>query len=495
YQEQVQLIAQKVAGYSLGKADMLRKAMGKKKKEVLDAEFVPFSQGMLANGYSEAAVKTLWDILVPFSDYAFNKAHTAAYGLISYWTAYLKANYPAEYMAALLTSVRDDKDKSALYLNECRRMGIKVLPPDVNESAADFTAVGTDIRFGLGAVRNIGINVVQSIIETRLQKGSFKSFEDFLTKAPVVRDANSAQANAPYHSVKIEQVLNKRAIESLIRAGAFDSLGHSRKGLLSIHSEYVDAVGVDQRSALYGQDALFGVFDSSYDVGEERGINAGLRPIPLGEWDKSTLLAFEREMLGLYVSDHPLFGIEHVLSQHADTSIAALTGDDTLPDGASVTVAGLITGLQIKRTKKGDLWAIATVEDLDGAIEAMFFPSTYQAVAALLAQDLVCVVRGRLNRREETPSIYAQELILPDIKEGPRGPVLITMTTARATRPMVERIKSVLVEHPGVVEVQLKLTAPGRSVTLRLDDSLRVNASPSLFGDLKAILPSGSVSA
>ena len=171
YQEQVILIAQKLAGYSLGKADLLRKAMGKKKREVLDAEFVGFSEGMRANGYSMAAIKTLWDILVPFSDYAFNKAHSAAYGLVSYWTAYLKANFPSEYMAALLTSVRDDKDKSALYLNECRRMGIKVLPPDVNESASDYTPRGTDIRFGLAAIRNVGENVVASIAATRESQG------------------------------------------------------------------------------------------------------------------------------------------------------------------------------------------------------------------------------------------------------------------------------------------------------------------------------------
>jgi DNA polymerase-3 subunit alpha len=186
YQEQVMAIAQRVAGYSLGKADLLRRAMRKKKKEILDKEFEPFAAGMQANGYSEKAVGTLWDILVPFSDYAFNKAHTAGYGLVSYWTAYLKANYPAEYMAALLTSVRDDKDKSALYLNECRRMGIKVLPPDVNESHGSFTPVGTDIRFGLTAIRNVGSNVVDAIVRAREEHGRFTDFGDFMNAVPVV---------------------------------------------------------------------------------------------------------------------------------------------------------------------------------------------------------------------------------------------------------------------------------------------------------------------
>ena len=468
YQEQVQQIAQKVAGYTLGKADLLRRAMGKKKKEVLDAEFVPFSEGMRANGYSDAAIKTLWDILVPFSDYAFNKAHTAAYGLVSYWTAYLKANFPAEYMAGLLTSVRDDKDKSALYLNECRRMGIKVLPPDVNESSANFNAVGTDIRFGLAAIRNVGTNVVDGIVSARGDKGRYSSFKDFLSKAPAV-------------------VCNKRTIESLIKAGAFDDLQHTRQGLVRVHEDYVDAFVDIKRKEAIGQDSLFGGFGDDGDGGDSVDF-AVLPQIPTIEWDKQTLLAFEREMLGLYVSDHPLFGIEHVLSQHADTSIATLTGDESKPDGTNVTVAGLITGLQIKRTKKGDLWAIATVEDLDGAIECLFFPSAYMTVSTMLSHDVVCVVRGRLNRRDETPTIFAQELTLPDIKEGPRGPVVVSLPLSRATNGVAERIKTVLGEHPGVTEVHLKLTQPGRSVLMRLDDSLRVTASPALFGDLKALL-------
>jgi DNA polymerase-3 subunit alpha len=477
YQEQVMEIAQKLAGYTLGKADLLRRAMGKKKRSVLDAEYLGFEAGMVANGFSPAAIKALWDVLVPFSDYAFNKAHSAAYGLVSYWTAYLKANYPAEYMAAVLTSVRDDKDKSALYLNECRRMGIKVLPPDVNESSANFTAVGTDIRFGLAAIRNVGHNVVEAIVAARQDKGRFVSFEDFVRKSPAV-------------------VCNKRTIESLIKGGSFDSMQHSRQGLVRVHEAYIDALVDEKRQEAIGQDSLFGGF--SFGEGEagdgpdgEGGTRTSLLsmpPIPTMEWDKATLLAFEREMLGLYVSDHPLFGIEHILAQHADTSIAALTGDDSKADGANVTIAGLITGLQIKRTKKGDLWAIATVEDLDGAIECLFFPSAYMTVSTMLGHDVVCVVRGRLNRRDETPTIFAQELTLPDIKDGPRGPVVVTLPLARATNEVAERIKSVLSEHPGVTEVHLKLTQPGRSVLMRLDDSLRVTASPALFGDLKALL-------
>jgi DNA polymerase III subunit alpha len=464
YQEQVQQIAQKVAGYTLGKADLLRRAMGKKKKEVLDAEFVPFSDGMRANGYSDKAISTLWEILVPFSDYAFNKAHTAAYGLISYWTAYLKANFPAEYMAALLTSVRDDKDKSALYLNECRRMGIQVLAPDVNESVAGFAAVGSDIRFGLAAIRNVGANVVEAIAETRRSKKAFGSFEDFLRKVPA-------------------QVCNKRTVESLAKAGAFDSLGHTRAGLVRVHEVFVESLVKEKRQQEHGQESLFAGLDDATAV--ELAV---LPAIPDTEWDKKTLLAFEREMLGLYVSDHPLFGIEHLLTSAADCSIAGLLTDESRPDGATVTIAGMISGLQRKMTKAGNPWAIVTVEDLAGAVEVLFFPQVYQTVSTMLAEDLVVVVRGRLNRRDDVPTLYASELTIPDITDGPRGPVVIALPVSRCTPPVAERLKDVLATHPGVTEVHLRLTQSGRSTVMRLDDRLRVTAGPALFGDLKQLL-------
>ena len=468
YQEQVMAIAQKLAGYSLGAADLLRRAMGKKKKEILDKEYIPFSGGMRARGYSESAIKTLWDILVPFSDYAFNKAHTAGYGLVSYWTSYLKANYPAEYMAALLTSVKDDKDKSALYLGECRRMGIKVLPPDVNESDANFTAVGGDIRFGLSAIRNVGENVVESVIATRRGKGRFVSFSDYLHKVSAV-------------------ACNKRTVESLIKAGAFDSLGHTRRGLTAVFEQSIDDVIDIKRNEAIGQDSLFG-------GGQEAADAAFEIEVPVGEWDKTTLLAAERDMLGLYVSDHPLFGLEHLLAAAADCTIARLTGDDERSDGQVVTVAGLIAGLQRKVTKQGNSWAIATLEDLDGVIDVMVFPQTYQLVSTQLVEDAVVVVRGRLDKREDQPRLVALEITLPDLSEGPRGPVVITLSVARCVPPVVDRLKEVLATHPGVTEVHLQLQQKaGRTTVLRLDDRLRVTPGPSLYGDLKALLGPGSV--
>src|SRR4051794_36412833 len=280
YQEQVMAIAQQLAGYTLGQADLLRRAMGKKKKEELDKQFETFSAGMTERGFSHGAIKTLWDTLLPFSDYAFNKAHSAAYGLVSYWTAYLKANYPAEYMAALLTSVKDDKDKMAIYLNECRRMKIQVLPPDVNSSQANFTSVGVDIRFGLTAIRNVGWNVVDQIISTRRELGRFTDFADFMDKVPA-------------------QVCNKRLIESLVKAGAFDEMKHRRRALLAIHEQAVDQYVDIKRNEAIGQDSLFGGLEA-----DDGGFGVNVVVPDIEEWDKQTLLGHEREMLGLYVSDH-----------------------------------------------------------------------------------------------------------------------------------------------------------------------------------------------
>jgi DNA polymerase-3 subunit alpha len=458
YQEQVMAIAQKVAGFTLGRADLLRKAMGKKNKEILDKEYIPFEAGMKENGFSVAAIKRLWEVLIPFSDYAFNRAHSAGYGVVSFWTAYLKANYPTEYMAALLTSVRDDKDKSALYLSECRRMGIKVLPPDVNESDAEYTPRGKDIRFGLAAIRNVGEGVVASVKAARESKGTFTSFGDFLAKV----DAN---------------VCNKKTIESLIKAGAFDSLNHPRKGLMAIHLEAIDSVIETKRAEAIGQFDLFG--------GESISQVAGLDvEIPDTEWDKSTLLTFEREMLGLYVSDHPLLGVEHVLRSHTDMSISQLLDDG--PQDGMVTIGGLITGIQRKVSRQGASWAVVNVEDLEGAIEVLFFSNTYNQYALSLTEDRVVVVRGRFSRTDEQVRFTALEMMMPDISAAPTGPLLISLPAAQVTPPIVERMKEILRSHPGKREVHLQVIDQQKSTTLKID--ALVTSSPSLSADLKAIL-------
>ena len=464
YQEQVMAIAQKVAGFSLGRADLLRKAMGKKNKDILDKEYVNFEAGMIANGFSTAPIKKLWDTLIPFSDYAFNRAHSAGYGLVSYWTAYLKANFPTEYMAALLTSVRDDKDKSALYLNECRRMGIKVLPPDVNESSSDYTPLGSDIRFGLTAIRNVGENVVASIVANRKAKGKYESFGDFLAKVD-------------------QNVCNKKTIESLIKGGAFDSLGASRRGLMMIYLEAIDSVSETKRAEAIGQFDLFGSLGND---GSTSSAPVDIK-IPTGEWDKSLLLSYEREMLGLYVSDHPLLGVEHILRSAVDVPLSQLT-DDSIGHDQVITVGGLITQVQRKVSKNGNAWAIVSIEDLEGAVDALFFAGAYTTHAMNLVEDRVVVIRGRLDKREELPRFTALEMHMPDVNQAPTGPLVITIDSARVTAPMVERMKEILRSHPGPREVHLMIDTGSKATVMKIDDDLRVTASPSLSADLKSVL-------
>jgi DNA polymerase III subunit alpha len=467
YQEQVMAAAQKVAGYSLGAADLLRRAMGKKKKSELDAQYETFSAGMSERGFSANAIKALWDVLLPFSDYAFNKAHSAAYGVISYWTAYLKANYPAEYMAALLTSMRDDKDKSAIYLAECRRMGIKVLPPDVNASAADFTPTGEDIRFGLSAIRNVGINVVTSIVGSRRNKGAFGDFADFLRKVDVV-------------------VCNKRTIEALIKAGAFDSLGHARRGLLMVYEPAVDAVVDTKRNEANGQFDLFGFGDIDGAGASAPGVSMFDVHVTEDEWDKPVLLAFEREMLGLYVSDHPLLGVEHILAAAADTSIATLVSEPQ--DGGSVTVAGILSAVSRRVTKAGAPWARATLEDLEGSIEVLFFPATYAQVGLQVVEDALVVLKGRPQARDDSVELIVSDLTLPDLTDRAQGPVVVNVAPARCTPALVERLREVLAAHPGTTEVHLQLVNGERHQKMRLGDGYRVTPTAALKADLKALL-------
>ncbi|MFI8459711.1 DNA polymerase III subunit alpha [Kitasatospora sp. NPDC085464] len=465
YQEQVQRAAQVLAGYSLGQADLLRRAMGKKKKEVLEKEFVPFHAGCKERGYSDEAIQAVWDVLVPFAGYAFNKSHSAAYGLVSYQTAYLKANYPAEYMAALLTSVADDKDKMAVYLAECRQMGIKILSPDVNESVVDFTAVGSDVRFGLKAVRNVGVPVIESLVGTRAEKGKYTSFADFLDKVELV-------------------VCNKRTVDSLVKAGAFDSLGHTRLSLSTVHESAIDAVtGVKKQQAI-GQDDLFGALDDGTDGGPAIGLDFQLTD---NEWPRRQLLALEREMLGLYVSSHPLDGAEHILSQNRDTSIAELLGSGR--SEGEVRLSGLITGVDRRINKAGNAWAIITLADRDGSVEVLFFPATYNLMAEQMIEDNVISIRGRLNERDGSLSVFGQEITTLDVSSaelGTKPPVQITVPASRITPEVVAELKLALQAHPGDVPIRLLTTNWDKSTLYEL--GFRVNPDNGLASDVKTLL-------
>ncbi|CAM5330032.1 DNA polymerase III subunit alpha [Leifsonia shinshuensis] len=465
YQEQVMAIAQKVAGFSLGQADILRRAMGKKKKSELDKQFEGFSQGMVDRGYSMEAVGKLWEILLPFSDYAFNKAHSAAYGVISYWTAYLKAHYPAEYMAALLTSVGDSKDKMALYLNECRRMGIKVLPPDVNESNLYFAAVGEDIRFGMGAVRNVGANVVEGVREARETKGRFESFHDFLGKVPI-------------------HAANKRTVESLIKAGAFDSLGHTRRALVEVHEDAVESAVKIKRSEANG-DVGFD-FDSLWGDDEPNQSQHHIPDRP--EWVKRDKLAFEREMLGLYVSDHPLAGLELPLAKLASTSIAELLASDSVQDGDTVVIAGLVTSVQHRVAKaSGNQYGMIQVEDFGGEMTVMFMGKAYQEFSPMMQGDSIVVVRGRVSMRDDGMNLHAFSLMIPDLGQADDvGTLMITMADQRATTDTVASLAEVLSRHPGDSEVRLRLVKGQVARVFEVPKPVKV--SPDLYGELKGLL-------
>ncbi|AJC53261.1 DNA polymerase III subunit alpha [Streptomyces sp. 769] len=461
YQEQIMAIARQLAGYTLGGADMLRRAMGKKKPEVLAAEWERFQTGMQAGGYSDEAIKALWDVMLPFSGYAFNKSHTAGYGLVSYWTAYLKANYPAEFMAALLTSVGDDKDKAALYLADARRNRVRVLPPDVNASTAEFTAVGDDVRFGLRSVRNVGDSVIEAVVDARRRKGRFTSFADFL------------------HKVELP-ALNKRAVESLIKAGAFDSLGHTRKGLTAAHEAAIDVVVPVKKAAGFGQHDLFADLATADDAPPAFGLDL---PLDDTEWSRRQLLSTEREMLGLYVSAHPLDGAEHLLAAARDCSVA-----DLLVSGRTtgeVRLSGLIADLQHKVTKKGNPWAIITLADRDASLDVLFFPAVYRLVQHALAEDNVVTVQGRIEDRDGTVNLHGKELGVLDVsaaEHGGRPPVRLALAAHRITTRSVAELTRILIAHPGDTPVHLSVRTTRRTTVYALRAT--VNAA-TIASDIK----------
>ena len=476
YQEQVQSAARILAGYSLGKADVLRRAMGKKKPEVLAKEKIPFFAGMKEHGYSEEAAQAVWDILVPFSGYAFNKAHSAAYGLISYWTAYLKTHYPVEFMAALLQGASTNKDKTALYLGEARRMGIQVLSPDVNESVYEYSAVGDVVRFGLGAIRNVGKNAVDAIIAERENgHGKYVNFTDFIKRVPL-------------------EALNRRLVESLIKAGAFDSIDPNRRALFTIHETAINSVVGLKRKQAEGQFDLFADLDDSKENDSAMG-DAMVQVPDVEEWDKKTKLNFEREMLGLYVSDHPLSGMQSILVSLREMSIALLIDRaGSMPDGQQVTIAGLITNVDRRVSKKGNPWAIVTVEDLESSIQCMFFGKVYEAAAPELAVDTVVQIRGQVEKRDETVSMRATEFTVPTLEAQDERPLTIVLPPIALDQSHVRRLGQNLTSHPGPCEVKLALMDDkGNAKVLTFGDRFRVKRDTSLFAEIKILFGPSSL--
>jgi DNA polymerase-3 subunit alpha len=457
YQESLMRVAQRFAGYSLQEADNLRKACGKKIRALMAAEREKFVAACDANGYGAALGTALFDVIEPFADYAFPKAHAYCYGMVAYQTAWLKANHPVEYLAALLTSVKDDKDKTAVYLAECRTMGVEVLVPDVNTSMSDFVSFQGRIPFGLSAIRNVGEGLVAQIVAERDAGGPFADFYDFCLRVSPM-------------------VLNKRSVESLIKAGAFDALGHPRRGLLMVFEQVIDRTLARRRERDMGIQSLFGeLAEGPGSIVDERV------PVPGLEFEPTERLAHEKEMLGLYVSSHPLLGVESALRRHTDCTINDLR---ELRDGEMRWVGGVVTCLSRKYTKRGDLMATFTLEDLQSAIEVFVFPRTMLDYGALLSDDAVVCVKGRIDLREEPAKIVCMELKRPDVSPEATRPVRIKLDPSVLTGDCLAKLKALLREHPGNQPVLVHLD----STILRLPDEFRVDAGNGLFAELRELL-------
>jgi len=344
-------------------------------------------------------------------------------------------------------------------------MGIEVLPPDVNSSDVAFTPVGDHIRFGLGAVRNVGDKVVNAWIVERNRKGPATDFHDFLDKSPLL-------------------MCNKRVIESLIKSGAFDELGHTRRALMGIFESAVDSIIDVKRNAENGQDG----FDFGFDLDEETGGATTHEQVPqIDEWDRRTKLAFEREMLGLYVSDHPLNGLEHVLQTNSERPIAAATAGDGYR--GQTKLCGLITSVNRRVNKAGNIWALVVLEDLTSSIEVTVFPRVYDQVATLLAPDTIVSIEGTVEAGEDRGRMRAQHVVAPHMSaEGNVGPLALTLPAVRCTPGIVNRIKEILAQYPGSAEVHLQLRTGDQVKTFRLGDGFRVELTSALFADLKAVL-------
>jgi DNA polymerase-3 subunit alpha len=472
YQESVMRVAQKFAGYSLADADNLRKAMGKKTRDVMAAAREGFEKGVVETGYDAALGKTLFDIIEKFADYAFAKSHSYGYGLITYQTAYLKAHYPVEYFACLLTSVKSNLDKAAVYLSDCRSAGIKVLTPDINRSVMNFAALSVDrvpddvslavgspgaITFGLSAVRNVGEGLVEQLLADRRENGEFESFYDFAERVP-------------------EQVLNKRTVESLIKAGAFDRLRVPRRGLLASFEQILDSTIDRRRERDRGVMSLFGDWghDGADAAAGAGAVDAGYSeriPIPDIEFDKGDKLKAEKEMLGLYVSDHPLFGVEAALKRKVDHGLLDLA---EMEDGAQVNVGGVITNLARKFTKKGDQMAVFVLEDLDAAIEVTVFPRTLLEQGHKLEDDIIVAVKGRLDKRDESRfGLIAHNIeVLSGLTDGPAPPLRLALPSHSLDELKIQRLKRILRDHPGDSVVQIDI---GQDKILRLADEFRVD--------------------
>jgi len=466
YQEQVMRIASELAGFTLGQADLLRRAMGKKKPEIIAGLKKEFIEGAGRNNVDQQVAGKIFELIEYFAGYGFNKSHSAAYAFLAFQTAYLKAHYPVEFMAALLTSVMESTDRVPFYIAECQRMGIKVLPPDVNESRENFIVVGSNIRFGLVAVKNVGKGAIQAILAARDREGPFKSLQDFCKR------------------IDLSQV-NRRVMESLIKCGAFGSVPGNRVQLLQILDICIEQGQELQKSVSSNQISLF-------DVGEEAGFTMDFAEIKLPDvedFNRRDILAMEKEILGLYVSGHPLQEYTEVLKAKTKQQIADLTQE---ADGSRLVIGGVITQVRRSVTKKGETMAYCTLEDLTGSIDVLVFPRTLQQYHHLVETDKVVLMKGRINLQEDSPKFFAEEISVLNLPEAKTPKLYIKVDSNLADHVLLEVIGQILQNYQGEIPVYLYFEKEKKLILT--DRNYWVNWQPGLESDLLEICPRENIS-
>jgi len=469
YQEQVMQIAGRLAGFTMGQADTLRKAMGKKKPEVMEKQKEAFVKGSVERGTKKAKAEEIFDLMAKFAEYGFNKSHAAAYALIAYHTAYLKARYPVEFMAALLSSEMDDTDKIVKYISDCRSMGIGILPPDVNESSANFSASEDGIRFGLAAVKNVGVSAIESIMEARAKDGRFTSIYDFSSKVDLRK-------------------VNKRVVEGLIKCGAFDSTGVYRSRLSAVVDRVMDGGGRLARDKEAGQTSMF---DMMAGAVEENKLDE-YPDIP--EWNEAELLAHEKETLGFYITGHPLARYEAEVRRFAQNNTAELS---ELPDGRETTLIGVVRARKVTNTKKGDRMAYLNIEDLQGTVEVVVFPELFKSSERYIMEDLPLLITGTVDRTEQGIKIKALKIgSLQEARERMTSRVDIRLSATGASTEDLIKLREVILRHKGSTPVYLRITTPRHgeaALLIKADKEHAVSPTEGLVYDLEALLGTGAV--
>ncbi len=470
YQEQVMQIVNKLAGFSLSHADLLRRAISKKDPEVIQQQRKQFVDGCEKNKIDKRVADKVFNLIEYFSNYGFNKSHSTAYALISFRTAYLKAHFPVEFMAALLTSERDNTDKVAQYIEECRRMGISILPPEVNESFANFTVVNNSIRFGLAAVKNVGEGAIDSIVTARKKHGHFSSLYDFTEHVDL-------------------RLVNRKVTESLIKCGAMDSFKFHRSQMTTMLDHALDVAGVLQKDRLNGQFSLFDDFEA------DDKFKAHFQQVPqIKEWPESQLLAFEKELLGFYISSHPLARYEKSLKLYASSTTQTL---GQLHDGDEASIGGIITKAKYTFTKRNnEKMAILRLEDLKGTVEVLVFPRTFKDAEKNIAEDAIVFIKGRVNLREDTPKIMAEEILPLEAARNKYTQALsIELITTALEKETLSKLNDILKKHRGQTPVYINFTTPDKKkVQMAAGKDLSVLPTDTLITEIEALIGDGAVS-